>query len=177
MLDSVGMLKIEEKSNQFLAEKIIYSVEFKNPYNIETEKKPEIIETIESNYRIARRVYQQLCMDISELFAEFIRPIDPLNLQDMDNDIKANGWGIKKITDVNNAEDFMTIFQNFYQLTGRLTLSKGVLVIPDGDPPLREDRVNMKSLYEVFKHTNSHGFVSLPFLCLIQYYLKKTDFC
>ena len=49
MLDSVGMLKIEEKSKQFLAEKIIYSVEFKNPYNIETEKKPEIIETIESN--------------------------------------------------------------------------------------------------------------------------------
>ena len=41
----------------------------------------------------------------------------------MDHDIKANGWGIKKITDANNAEDFMTIFQTFYQLTGRLPLT------------------------------------------------------
>ena len=113
MLDSVGMQKIEEKSKQFFVEKIIHSVEFKNPYNFETEKKPEIIETVESNYRVGRRVYQQLHLDVSELLAEFIRSIDLLNLQDMDNDIKANGWGIRKITDVNEAEDFMTIFQNF----------------------------------------------------------------
>ena len=74
-----------------MLEKIIHSVEFKNPYNIETDKKPEIIETIKSNDRVVRRVYQQLYMDISELFPEFIRSIDPLNLQDMDNDIKVNG--------------------------------------------------------------------------------------
>ena len=96
--------------------------------------------------------------------------MNPLQLQDMDNDIKANGWGIKNITDVNNAEDFMTIFQSFYQLTGCLPLSNGLLVIPDGNPPSGEDRVNMKILYEMFKHTNSHGLVSLPFLGLIQYY-------
>ena len=73
----------------------------------------------------------------------------------MDNDITANGWGIKKITDVNNAEDFMAI--NFHQLTGRLPLSNGLLVITDGDPPPAppgEDRVNMKSLYEMFKTRN-----------------------
>ena len=101
--------------------------------------------------------------------------MSPVELQDMDNNIKANGWGIKKITDVNNAEDFMTIFQTFYQLTGCYPLSNGLLVIPDSDPPLGEDRVNMKSLYEMFKHTNSHGLVSLPFLGLIQYYLERND--
>ena len=62
-------------------------------------------------------------IDISEPFAEFIRSIDPLKLQDMDDDIKANGWGIKKVTDVNNVEDFIAIFQNLDQLTGRLPLS------------------------------------------------------
>ena len=67
-----------------------------------------------------------LYMDIPELFAEFIRSIDPLNLQDMHNDIRANRWGIKKITDVNDAEDFMTIFQTFYQLNGRLPLSNSL---------------------------------------------------
>ena len=75
----------------------------------EVEKKPEIIETIESNYRIARRVYQQLYIDISVLFADFIRSMDSFEIHDMDNDIKANEWAIKKITDVNDAEDFMTI--------------------------------------------------------------------
>ena len=45
--DSIGMQKVEEKSKQFLIEKIIHGVEFKNPYNIEIEKKPEIIETVE----------------------------------------------------------------------------------------------------------------------------------
>ena len=129
------------------------------------KKNPEIIETVKSNYRVARRVYQQLYFDVSELFADFIRSTDLLNLQDMDNDIKANGWGLKKITDVNSAEDFMTIFQAFYQLTGHLSLSNGLLVIPVGDPPPAED--NMKSMYEIFRHTNSHGLVSLPFLGLI----------
>ena len=171
--DSIGMQKLEEKSKQFLVEKIIHGIEFKNPYNIKTEKKPEIIETVENNYKIARRVYQQLWLDISELFADFIRSIDSLNLQDMDEDIKSNGWGIKKITDVTNAEDFMNIFQTFYQLNGRLPLSNGLLVIPDGDPPPGEDRVNMKSLYEMFRHTNSHGLVSLPFLGTLQYYLER----
>ena len=156
MLDTVGMQKIEKKSKHFLIEKIIHSVEFENPYFNEIEKNPEIIETVKSYYRVARRVYQQLYFDVSELFADFIRSTDLLNLQDMDNDIKANEWGIKKITDVNSAEDFMTIFQAFYQLTGRLSLSNGLLVIPVGDPPPGEDRVNMKSMYEIFRHTNSH---------------------
>ena len=141
----------------------------------EVEKKPEIIETIESNYRIARRVYQQLYIDISVLFADFIRSMDSFEIHDMDNDIKANEWAIKKITDVNDAEDFMTIFQTFYQITGRLPLSNGLLIIPDGDATPGEDRVNMKNLYELFRHTNSHGLVSLPFLGLIQYYLEKSD--
>ena len=84
--------------------------------------------------------------------------------------------GIKRIIDVKDAEDFVNIFQTFYQLTDRLPLSNGLLVIPDGDPPPGEKRVNMKSLYDMFKHTNSHGLVSLPFLGILQYYLEKNDF-
>ena len=84
--------------------------------------------------------------------------------------------GIKRIIDVKDAEDFMNIFQTFYQLTDRLPLSNGLLVIPDGDPPPGEKRVNMKSLYDMFKHSNSHGLVSLPFLGILQYYLERNDF-
>ena len=37
--DSVGMQKVEERTKQFLVEKIVHGVEFKNPYKIEVEKK------------------------------------------------------------------------------------------------------------------------------------------
>ena len=114
MKDSIGMQKVEEKSKQFLIEKIIHGVEFNNPYNIEIEKKPEIIETVEMNYRVARTVYLHLWIDISELFAEFIRSVLPLDLQDMDENINSNSWGIKKITDVENSLDLINIFQTFH---------------------------------------------------------------
>ena len=33
----------------------------------------------------------------------------------------------------------------------------------------------MRHLYDLFKNTNSHGVVSLPFLGLIQFYLEEND--
>ena len=39
MLDTVGLQKVEEKSKQFLIEKMTHAVEFQNPYLIEIEKK------------------------------------------------------------------------------------------------------------------------------------------
>ena len=130
--------------------------------------------TIKSNYNVSRRVYQKLHLDISEFFADFIRSISSYKLHDMDEDVKANGWGIKKVTEVQDAQELMKIFQDFYTLTGRLPLSNGLLVVPDGDVPSGE-KINMKQLYDLFKNTNSHGLVSLPFLGLIQYYLEKND--
>ena len=88
MLDTVRVKKVGEKSKQFLIEKIIYGVEFESLYKTDPEKKPEIMNTIESNYRIARRVYQQLHLDISELFADFIRSMSSYGLQDMNEDVK-----------------------------------------------------------------------------------------
>ena len=164
MLDTVGIKKIEEKNKQFLIEKIIHEVEFKSIYHSNPERKPEIV----------RRVYQQLHLDISELFTDFIRSMSSYELHDMDEDIKANGWGIKKVPEVQDAQELMKIFQDFYSLTGRLSLSNGLLVVPDGDIPSIE-KINMKQLYDLFKNTNSHGLVSLPFLGLIQYYLEKND--
>ena len=96
MLDTIGMKKIEEKNKQFLTEKIIHGIEFEDLCKTEPERKPEIMFTIERNYRILRRVYQQLHIDTAELFAEFISSLSSYEIHDMDEDIKANGRGIKK---------------------------------------------------------------------------------
>ena len=105
MLDTAGMKKVEEKNKQFLIEKIIYGVEFENFYKSDSERKPEVMSTIEGNYRIARRVYQQLHIDISRLFADFVRSMSSYELEDMNEDIRANGWGIKKVTQVKDAQE------------------------------------------------------------------------
>ena len=157
-----------------MIEKVIHEVEFENQYNTVSEKKPEIMPTIEGNYRIARRVYQQLYFDTAELFAEFIRSFSSFELQNMDDDIRANGWGIKNIREVNDSQELMKIFQDFYTVTGRLPLSNSLIVIPDADAAPGE-KLNMKHLYDLFKKTSSHGIVSLPFLGLFQYYLGQND--
>ena len=174
MLDSVGLKKLKEKNKQFLLEKIIHGVEFENLYATDSERKPEIMSTIERNYRIARRVYQQLYLDIAERFADFIRSLSSFEQQDLDEDIRANGWGIKKISEVSDALEVLQIFQDFYSLTGRLTLSNSLLLVPDGDAP-PEEELNIRHFYDLFKNTNSHGIVSLPFLGLTQYYLEENS--
>ena len=92
MLDAVGLQKVEQKHKQFLLEKIIHGIEFENLYATDSERKPEIMSTIEGNYRIARRVYQQLYLDSAELFADFIRSLSIFEQRDMDEDIRANDW-------------------------------------------------------------------------------------
>ena len=64
----------------------MHGVEFESMYKFSAEKKPEILETIEANYKVARRVYQQLHLDISELFPDFIRSMS-FEIEDLNNDI------------------------------------------------------------------------------------------
>ena len=64
MKDSISFKKIEERDRQLLVEKIILSIEFSNLYKNPIDKTPQIIETVESNYKISRQVYQALFIDI-----------------------------------------------------------------------------------------------------------------
>ena len=70
----------------------------------------------------------------------------------MDEDIRANGWGMKKTSEVSDSQEMLKIFQDFYSLTGRLPLSNSLLVVPDGDA-LPEEKLNMRHLYNLFKNT------------------------
>ena len=80
--DSVGLKTIEDRDRQFLIEKIIHGIEFNNPYDISSEKKtPEIIDTVEKNYRISRRVYQSVFVDVADSFIEYIHSSDVDEIQ------------------------------------------------------------------------------------------------
>ena len=118
-----------------MVEKIIHSTEFSNLYENRTEKEPETIETVESNYKISRRVYQALFIDIADSFIEYIHSLDINEIQELDDDLKALGWRVKSLLVVENVYDLVTVFQNFYYLNGRFPLTNGLLIVPDGEVP------------------------------------------
>ena len=72
-------------------EKIIHGVEFQNPYENSIEKKSEMIETVEKNYKIIRRVYKDLFTEVADIFLEYIHSLDPNEIQQLDDDIKVMG--------------------------------------------------------------------------------------
>ena len=166
MLDSKALEKLENKNKQFMIEKIIQGVELENADQSNPEKNPEMIRTIESNYRVARRVYQQLFLDIAELFHEYIESIDFYEQQDIEEDMKTNGWGtVENIRTIKDFVKLLDLFQDFYKATRRLPTFNELLVVPDSDAQ-PEEKINLKQLYNMFKNTNSHSIVSLPFLGL-----------
>ena len=176
MLDSVGLKKVEDKNKQFLIEKIIHGVEFENLYQSNPEKKPEMMETTESNYKVTRRVYQYLYYDIAELFFDYIKSFDSFEQQDIDEDMRINGWGsVEKISEIQDSMRMLNLFQDFYTATKRLPTFNGLLVVPDGDAQPGENKVNMKQLYDLFKNTGSHGLVSLPYLGLLLHFFESSQ--
>ena len=154
MKDSVGLKKNEERDRQFLVEKLIHGVEFSNSYENSIEKNPEINKTVESNYRILielRRVYQHLYADIADIFIEYIHSLDADEIQELDEDLKTNGWGAKTLLEIENSFELSSIFQLIYYLNGRLPLTNGLLVVPDSETPNGKEKINLKNLHEMFK--------------------------
>ena len=142
-------------------EKIIDAVEFKNPYENSIDKKPEIIKNVEKNSKIIIRVYQHLYADIVDIFFEYIHSLDSGEIQQLDDDIKTNGWGVINLLEIDNAFELLSNLQLFYHNNGRLPLTNGLLIVPDGEVPEGEEKINLNNLYEMFQSTKSHGLVSM----------------
>ena len=58
----------------------------------------------------------------------------------------------------------MSTSQLFYRNNGRLPLTNGLLIVPDGEVPQGEEEINLKNLYERFPYTKSPGLVSMQVL-------------
>ena len=52
----------------------------------------------------------------------------------------------------------------FCYFSGKLRLTNGLLIGPDGEVPKGTEKINLKNLYKMFKDTKSHGLVSIQFL-------------
>ena len=65
---------------------------------------------------------------------------------------------------MDNSVELLSTFQLFYHKNGRLPLTNGLIIVPDGDVSEGEEKINFKNLYEIIRHTKSHGLVSIQFL-------------
>ena len=122
---------------------------------------------IEKTYKICRRVHQSLFVNATDTFIEYIQSLDLDEIQQMDEDIKSNGWGVKSLLEIDNIYDLLRIFQMFYHFNGRLPLTNGLLILPDGETFEGAEKISLKDLYEMLQGTKSLGLVSLQFLCAL----------
>ena len=80
-------------------------------------------------------MYQFLFLDVADSFTEYIHSLDVDEIQELDNDLKVNGWGTKSLLEIENAYGLLTVFQMFYYLNGRPPTKNGLLIVPDRETP------------------------------------------
>ena len=54
------------------------------------KKTPEIIETVQRNHKISRRVYQTRFIDIADSFIGYIHSLGINEIHELEDDLKAN---------------------------------------------------------------------------------------
>ena len=123
------------------------------PTIFQVKRNQKLIDTVEKNYKISRRLYQSPFVDVAYSFIEYIHSLND-EIQQLDDDLKVNGWGTKSLLEIENAYELLTIFQMFYCFNGRLPLTNGLLIVPVGEVPKSTKKINLKHLYEMFKDTN-----------------------
>ena len=73
----------------------------------------------------------------------------------------------QSLLEIENAYELLTIFEMFYYFNGRLPLTNGLSIVPDGKTPEGTEKINLKILFEMFKDMKSHWLVSIQFLCAL----------
>ena len=71
-------------------------------------------------------------------------------MQQLDDDIKTNGRGVINLLEIENALELLSTFQLFYHNIGKFHLTNGLLIVPDGEVPDGEEKINLKNLYDMF---------------------------
>ena len=108
---------------------------------------------------------------MADTFIQCINTLDLEEIEQLNNDLKANGLGgggggaVKSVVETEDSVALLCIFQRYYYYNRRLPLTN--VIIPDGETQPGLEKIFLNSLYEMFKDTKSHSFVSLQFLSVL----------
>ena len=91
----IGLQKIEEKDMQFLIENIFAKIENKKPYETKTKKNQKLW------WRLKKTTGVSIRSCFMKYFIQYENTLAPDEIDQLDADLKANGWGVKSIVDWN----------------------------------------------------------------------------
>ena len=99
-----------------------------------------------------------------DTFTQYIHSLEPDKIEQLDDNIKANWWGITSIVNIQNYVELLQCFEIFYYFDGCLLLTNGLLKVPDSKKPSGAEKISLERLYELYRGTKSNRLVSLQIL-------------
>ena len=127
------------------------------------EKTPEVMLEIDKNYRLCRRVYQSSFVDTADVFIQYTRLLELDEIKQLEDNIRAKGWGIESIVNIQNSFELLQIFQLFYYFNGCLLLTNGLSQVPDEETPTGVKKISLKSSFNCLKIQNPMGLFLYSF--------------
>ena len=67
------------------------------PTRFQVKKIYILLMQLKKNFKTSRRVYQSLFVNVADSFIEYIHMLVVDEIQQLDDDLKANGWGTKSL--------------------------------------------------------------------------------
>ena len=130
------------------------------------------------NYRVARIVYASTYANITEQFKTYLNSLPPDEIDEIENDFRANGNGLLSLHQTKSVTELFDSFAMFYYINGKLPYTDKHLFVSDGETPpgIIGEKLSLKELFAKFFRTGSNGLVSFPFLAslLLLFARKET---
>ena len=119
------------------------------------------------NYKILRRVHDDLYKDVAESFKYYFDNLNETDLDEIEADMVSSGLNSPK--NVQNARELLMLFDYFYFINERFPTTNEHTFVPRAKLPLEVngEELNIKKLYEKLRGSDSHGIVSSQFLAAL----------
>ena len=168
---------VQNRDWQYLVESVIRLAESnKSQFKPLPGNDEKIIKSMKHNYKVARRDYSSIYIKIAEQSKIYTNSLPPDEIDEIENDFRANGNGLLSVQDTESTTDLFDSFAMFYYINSRLPYTTGLHFVPDSEMPagIQGEKLNAKVLFAKFFPSKSNGLVSAPFLgALLLYFLRK----
>ena len=126
-----------------------------------------MLQTMTKNYKILRRVHNDLYKTVAENFKYYFDNLNETDLDEIEADMVISGLNSTK--NVQNASELLMLFDYFYFINGRFPTTNKYTFVPRVKLPLEVngEELNIKKLYEKCSGSDSHGIVCSQFLAAL----------
>ena len=115
--DEVVLQNLQSRDWQYLVENIIEKAETdRDYYKIKTVEDSDMLKTMAKNYKVLRRVHNDLYKAVTENFKYYVDNLSQTDLDEIDADMVSSG--LNSVKNVHNATELLMHFDYFYFING-----------------------------------------------------------